>query len=278
MMEEASYKLGWNVGKELRAARVKKGYSMKELEEHTRKLDPEERGVSAAQISRIENRGDLSLREFHLLCLALELNPAKLMEEPRLAPWEIVKKERYDAAFDELRGTGHRPDRADDAHAAMYKARVYRYLPLEPLDHARHEGTLATVLDKLVPSEDRQGDLRPVMRKILFEFGYADDELMLDGAADHEGEEVVWILEGEAELWLLKRPNDMTAALRDEYTRHLRREHFLVKTLAPGDCAHYESAIKHVYRAKREGTTVRALFVYAAPRHHPVTEALFRAD
>lgn len=274
-MDEASYELGWNVGKRILMARVEKEYRMKDVEALTRELDPEGRGVSAAQISRIENRGDLSLREFHLLCLALDLDPAELIEEPRRAPWEIVRAARYEPALDELRTSRHRLDRADRAHAIMYARGVYRYLPLEPVNHARAEGTA----DHLIDPEDRQGELRPVMRKILFECDYAEDELMLMGASDHDGEEVVWILEGEAELWLLKRPDEMTAALREEYNRRrLRREHFLVKTLAPGDCAHFESAIKHAWRASEKAQTVRALFVYAAPRHLPVTHALFRME
>jgi transcriptional regulator with XRE-family HTH domain len=272
-MDEVSYELGWNVGKRILMARVQKEYRMKDVEVLTRELDPEGRGVSAAQISRIENRGDLSLREFHLLCLALDLDPAELIEEPRRAPWEIVRAARYGPAADELRTSRHRPDRADRAHAIMYARGVYRYLPLEPVNHARGEGAA----DDLIDPEDRQGDLRPVMRKILFECDYAEDDLMLMGAADHEGEEVVWVLEGEAELWLLKRPDEMTAGLREEYNRRrLSREHFLVKTLEAGDCAHYESAIKHAWRARDRAQTVRALFVYAAPRHLPVTHELFR--
>ncbi|HEX2077264.1 MAG TPA: XRE family transcriptional regulator [Longimicrobium sp.] len=276
---DETYELGWNVGKRILTARVEKGYRMKDVEALTKELDPEDRGVSAAQISRIENRGDLSLREFHLLCLALDLNPAKLIEEPQRAPWEIVRAERYEAALAEVRDSRHRPDRSDNAHAIMYARGVYRYLPLERADHARHEGPLAAALDTLILPGDHQGELRPVMRKHLFECDHADDELVLMGAADHEGEEIVWILEGEAELWLLKRADEMTAALREEYNRRrLQREHFLIRTLRPGDCAHYESAVKHAYRAKEPGTTVRALFVYAAPRHLPVTQQLFRTD
>jgi transcriptional regulator with XRE-family HTH domain len=278
-MDETGYELGWNVGKRILTARVDKELRMKDVEARTKELDPSGRGVSAAQISRIENTGDLSVREFHLLCLALELNPAELIEEPKRAPWEIVRKARYETALDAMRDAKHRPDRSDSAHAIMYDRGVYRYLPLEPADHARHDGKLAAALDGLILPDDRHGDLTPVMRKIIFEFDWADDDLMLMGAADHEGEEVVWVLQGEAELWLLKTPEQMSGKQREEYNRRdLHRDHFLVTTLRAGDCAHYVSAIKHVYRARKQGSTVRALFVYAAPRHLPVTKELFRVD
>ncbi len=265
------------MGKRILTARVDKDLRMKDVEALTKEVDPDGRGVSAAQISRIENTDDLSVREFHLLCLALKLDPAELIAEPKRAPWEIVRKPHYEAALDAIRNARHRPDRSDNAHEIMYARGVYRYLPLESADRGRHNGELAEILDRMIEPDDRHGDLTPVMRKIIFECDWADDELMLMGAADHEGEEIVWMLEGEAELWLLKSPDKMSVALREEYNRRrLHTDHFLIRTLRAGDCAHYESALKHVYRARKKGDTARSLFVYAAPRHLPVTKELFR--
>lgn len=278
MDDETSHEFGWNVGRKILTARVDKQLRMKDVETLTKELDPAGRGISAGQISRIENTSELSMREFHLLCVALSLDPAELIAEPKRGPWEIVRKPKYEAALTDIRDTKYRPDRADKAHEIMYTRGVYRYLPLEPAaDH--HEETMAAILDQLIEPEERQGLLTPVMRKIIFEADWADDELMLKGAASHEGEEVVWMLDGEAELWLLKPSEKMSVGLREEYNRRrLHPEHFLVRTLRAGDCAHYESSIMHAYRAPQKGDSFRALFVYAAPRHLPVTREVFRMD
>ena len=84
------------------------------------------------------------------------------------------------------------------------------------------------------------------MQKYFFQIEGANEEQVIAGLDRHEGEEIIFVIEGELQFWF-KQEESKSA-------RHI--------TLKKGDCLHYKSQLLHGYRAT--GTSsVEALFVYS---------------
>jgi mannose-6-phosphate isomerase-like protein (cupin superfamily)/DNA-binding XRE family transcriptional regulator len=215
--------------------------TIRELSQRTRELENADGGIQAAQISRIENGKIVpDLREVLLLLKALSLSTEDVFGRTSLLPpWYVVRGEDATTRLEEIKQlwardrTTVKVTRANTAHQEMVDAGVFRYVPLDA-NAARHN--------------NRSGDLRRLMQAYYFEVNYASDEVMRKQMATHEGEEILYVLDGSIELWHGAAAHGPFEQLR----------------LGPGDLAHFRSS---VYHNLRQGgpTPARALFIYS---HH----------
>lgn len=236
---QATTVIPWRVGSTLREARTQKGWSLERLAAATKELDPEGQGVQKAQIDRIE-RGVVSpdFREVVLLCKALQKGIDKLLEaEPKTHPWFKVRWANAEKMLTEVINGTRTMSRVRGQHRYMISRGIYRYVPLASND------------DYTEP-EERDGTMLPQMRKYLFSVAYATDQQMMAGLYDHGGEEIVFVIEGELELWLQRPDADEIRKL----------------TLEPRDCVQYRSEILHSYRARNKNGRTLALFIYCQHR------------
>src|SRR5205807_720570 len=80
----------------------------------------------------------------------------------------------------------------------------------------------------------------------VFEVSWASDSVLIEGLAAHEGEEVLYVIEGELEAWF-EPPNEEIQRLR---------------TLKEGDVLQYPSYIPHAFRSANQKKSAKALFVF----------------
>ncbi len=226
----------WKIGRRIAALRRFASKSLRQLSELTVAHDPERKGVLPAQISRIElGTAVCDLRELHLLALALN-TPVETLLASRAAPWFLIRGNAMRSHLAEVAAGKKIVERHGSAHKAMIDSHVYAYLPL--IDDPA-----------LVNEEERGGATSPcLVKKYLFQVGRCDEEKMV--LDSHEGEEIIWVLEGELEFWTMQQVET------DAVSRLL---------LHPGDCLHYSSALRHGFRATGDSEFARALFVLTLP-------------
>jgi transcriptional regulator with XRE-family HTH domain len=221
------------IGDALRSWRNEKKKTLRELADDSKRVDPEGRGVQAAQISRIENGAIPDAREIFLLANALALKPEDLLR-PKLTPWFVLRKEQIDERLAQVESGIVQSTRLNNRHKHMMERKFYRYIPLETENALEHE---------------RQGDLQPGMRAYVFEVARATRKEVIAGLDSHEGEEIVLVTEGELEFWYAQD----------------QKEHARAISLKVGDVIHYSSNLLHGYRAGGTGDTAKAIFVFAEP-------------
>lgn len=225
--------LSWNVGDDLRRVRNQQELTLRELSNRTKRFDPEERGVLAAQISRIENGAVPDLREVLLLAKALHTTLDKL-QRADLKPWQVIRNDQYKKRLKEVDDGKFELKRLHERHQHMMDKQLYRYVPLEA---------------EMAHANEREGDLRPGMRAVLFEVKRAASQQVAAGLDRHEGEEIVIVQEGELEFWYQQSHEDATRQI----------------TLREGDIIHYSSQLLHGYRAAGSSETATALFIFSEP-------------
>lgn len=223
------------IGQRIRAARKWKGYN---LETVSKMLTERGYSLSASQLSRIEtgeapaNTDDLSE-----LSNLLGMSWVDLFG-PKRHPWYIVRKSTAEKRLREVERGERIIDRKDDAHEVLIDRKTYLYIPLD--EHS----------DDYVLTKDAERDARldePRFQMYLFEIGHEDDDVIETGLDSHNGEEGIYVIQGELEFWF-----------RQEDTGEIDK-----RTLKPGDCLRYSSALAHGYRATGKEKVAKALFVYS---------------
>jgi transcriptional regulator with XRE-family HTH domain len=221
--------------------------SLREVSQRTVDLDPDKKGVSAAQIGRIEtDRIKPDTRELVLICKALDLQPAALFRSNQ--PWFVVRADKARARLEEVLKGRYQVQRSEAAHRNMIDKGIYNYVPLEPPNvEVEHPDVPGQAPDALTSEFS--------MRSYLFSVGRVEDENL---TLDHlDGEEIVYVLKGELEFRYVQ-PDGQPRSI----------------TLRPGDTLHYSSLLNHAFRATGTGDRALALFVYT--HSHEATRALIR--
>jgi transcriptional regulator with XRE-family HTH domain len=239
LTERRAGKSWFGVAENVKMERSKAGITLMELHLLTEEVDPNGKGLSAAQINRIENgKADATVFDLWLLTQALKISVTKLMaEEP---PYLLARKsdaEKLLAEFDPAAAVGKR-----SKHAKMIELGHYKYAPLQfaNVRSVRPEG------EWMSPRWVEEGR-RFVMQKYLFRVEGAVASSLPEVFDSHEGEELVVVLKGRLEL-LLGRGSNAVAI-----------------ELLPGDVMQYSSAREHLFRAlpDTDGRSVaEAVFVY----------------
>lgn len=226
-----------HIGRTLKEARERRGYKLRDVEQRLTDLGCR---MSASHLSRIENAvAEVGVRELERLCQVLEV-PTDAIWTPGKIPWHTVRGNTSEKVLQEVIRGEREITKYEPTHQLLIKKGVYRYVPLDR---------------SLSDPGELEGTLKPIMQGYLFDAGrISRRDMELPGAlGQHEGEELIFVLEGELEFWFKQT--------LDEPTRTLRLEE--------GDCLHFSSQLLHGFSATGEQANTRALFIYAQP---PVTE------
>jgi len=236
-MRPDDVKMDWNIGDKIRSWRK---ISLTALSQETKRSDPTGNGISPAQISRIENGAVPDLAEVFILCRAMKKSVTELLgERPNLEPWFVVRHENVTAALAGDERFGHL-QREGAAHAFLVEKHVYKYVPLDD-DGGSGE---------FISQREREGQPDPIMRKFILEVGQADDPDIREGMGSHDGEEILYVLNGELDFWWCQ-------PTAKEIERLILRK---------DDCIQYSSKLRHAYRASGTCRSAQALVVFSEPK------------
>lgn len=238
----------WKIGDVVTRFREDSRLSQRQLSEITREIERESNsdanGIPTAQLSRIERGAAVpDLREIILLGRALRHSPEDFLPGGR-TPWYAIRFEKAIEWLGEVKALKRHVRRHSDSHKKMMGGDgdepVYLYVPL-------------VNQDGLVKPDERSGELPQLMQKYLFEVTGCDLEVVKGGLDHHEGEEIVWVIEGELEFWTQEN---------NEPPRFI--------TLTKNDSLHYSSRLRHGYRAGGKDKRALALFVYTNIQSPPL--------
>lgn len=229
--------LASRVGEKLKRGREALGWTLEKVVEAV-DAHPFKQKISAAHISRIENGLAVpSIIELQVLNDVLQQPFSELFAFKDVQPWFIVREAKAKERLEEIVKNPKLIERADAAHRVLIEEGIYRWAPL-------------VQSEAIVDSRDREGTMAPQMSKLLFRVGLADTDLMErpDALEGHEGEEIIYVLDGEIEFWCKHEPSA-------DATRHRLRR---------GDCLHFSSKLLHGFRALG-AKPADALFIYTLP-------------
>jgi transcriptional regulator with XRE-family HTH domain len=233
------------IGRMFREVRLQKELTLEGVAELV-KLQTHGYIITPSQISRIESgRRDPGFFNTKVIASALGISANELAGDRPAYFYYLFSPEQMQKLLKDHLDGKIKTSRHDGRHPGPIRDKVYRPIPLEPDKASRGNGAI----------------LENSMSINLLRVEPASLEYMMgDEALDsHDGEEVIYVIEGELEFFFIQRPHlDLSEA------PDLRRE-----IVSAGGCIHYSASGRHGFRAIGDGPAL-ALYVASKPRAYVV--------
>lgn len=235
------------IGRVFRETRLQQGLTLDALAEKV-KLETHGYIITGSQISRIESgRRDPGFFNTKVIASALRIPLRELSSDLPAYGYYLFTPERMRQLLAEHLADKLPTSRHDGKHQLMIGEGLYRPIPLEP--------RLASKWNEVFLENSMSINLLRVEEATF-------DQMMRPDALDsHDGEEVIFVVEGEVEFFFVQTPRFDPRAPLD-----LKRE-----PVSAGGCLHYTASALHGFRAIG-GAPALALYVASKPRAYIVKD------